>query len=221
MKLVLAVDTSRSMDQEEVRHPAGGHVEALKHKDSSEAVTEGSPDALAISYFEWAGYMVPGSVIDWHVIETEQDAIDLPACLSRDQSPRSAARRSPPRLPKGCNDRLQPLFRHETSDRRLRRRHKQFRKPGCASPRQAQWRPAWSSTDLRSCCRPSGAPGRTRQVLCRLRDWRPRFLRLCQSTRLRISLWQCAASLSWKSAVFLPPTMDGIADQPVTDCMVR
>src|SRR6185369_9543852 len=77
VKLVLAVDTSRSMDQEEARIQREGYVEALKHREFIDAVTGGLTGRIAISYFEWAGYVVPDSVIDWHVIATEQDAIDF------------------------------------------------------------------------------------------------------------------------------------------------
>ncbi|MBB3317995.1 MULTISPECIES: DUF1194 domain-containing protein [unclassified Rhizobium] len=81
VKLVLAVDTSRSMDQEEVRIQREGYVEALKHREFIEAVTGGLNGRIAISYFEWAGYVVPDSVIDWQLIATEQDAIDFAARL--------------------------------------------------------------------------------------------------------------------------------------------
>lgn len=75
VELVLAVDTSRSMDYEEVRIQREGYVEALKHKEFIEAVKSGLIGKIAISYFEWAGDIVPGSVMDWTVIESEQDAI--------------------------------------------------------------------------------------------------------------------------------------------------
>ncbi|WP_208248315.1 DUF1194 domain-containing protein [Rhizobium sp. T1470] len=92
VKLVLAVDTSRSMDQEEVRIQREGYVEALKHKEFIEAVTGGLTGRIAISYFEWAGYVVPGSVIDWHVIETQQDAIGFASKL--EQRPITTQRRT-------------------------------------------------------------------------------------------------------------------------------
>lgn len=72
--LVLAVDTSRSMDFDEVRIQREGYVEALKHQEFLNAVRNGLTGRIAISYFEWAGYVVPDSVIDWTVIETQQDA---------------------------------------------------------------------------------------------------------------------------------------------------
>lgn len=81
VELVLAVDTSRSMDYEEVRIQREGYVEALKHKEFIDAVKSGLTGRIAISYFEWAGYVVPDSVIDWQMIETEQDAIDFAAKL--------------------------------------------------------------------------------------------------------------------------------------------
>jgi hypothetical protein len=77
VELVLAVDTSRSMDYEEVRIQREGYVEALKHREFIEAVETGLLGKIAISYFEWAGDVVPNSVIGWQVIETAQDAIDF------------------------------------------------------------------------------------------------------------------------------------------------
>jgi hypothetical protein len=81
VELVLAVDTSRSMDYEEVRVQREGYVEALKHKEFIAAVKTGLTGRIAISYFEWAGDVVPESVIDWTVIENEQDAINFAAKL--------------------------------------------------------------------------------------------------------------------------------------------
>ncbi|MEZ2132371.1 MULTISPECIES: DUF1194 domain-containing protein [unclassified Sinorhizobium] len=77
VELVLAVDTSRSMDFEEIRIQREGYVEALRHREFINAVKDGLTGRIAISYFEWAGYVVPDSVIDWQLIETEQDAIDF------------------------------------------------------------------------------------------------------------------------------------------------
>jgi hypothetical protein len=81
VELVLAVDTSRSMDFEEVRIQREGYVEALKHREFIDAVRSGLIGKIAISYFEWAGEVVPNSVIDWQVIENEQDAAAFAAKL--------------------------------------------------------------------------------------------------------------------------------------------
>ncbi len=77
VELVLAVDTSRSMDYEEVRIQRQGYVEAIQHPEFIQAVKTGLIGKIAISYFEWAGDIVPNSVIDWQVIETEQDALEF------------------------------------------------------------------------------------------------------------------------------------------------
>ncbi|MDR7142446.1 DUF1194 domain-containing protein [Rhizobium sp. BE258] len=92
VKLVLAVDTSRSMDFEEVRIQREGYVEALKHKEFIDAVKGGLTGRIAISYFEWAGFVVPGSVLDWHLIETESDAIAFADKL--EQRPLNTQRRT-------------------------------------------------------------------------------------------------------------------------------
>ncbi|MBT9373270.1 DUF1194 domain-containing protein [Rhizobium sp. CSW-27] len=74
VELVLAVDTSRSMDYEEVRIQREGYVSALQHADFINAVRGGLTGRIAISYFEWAGEVDPASVLDWQVIETAEDA---------------------------------------------------------------------------------------------------------------------------------------------------
>ncbi|KKX27622.1 DUF1194 domain-containing protein [Rhizobium sp. LC145] len=81
VELVLAVDTSRSMDFEEVRIQREGYVEALRHREFMDAVRNGLIGKIAISYFEWAGEVVPDSVIDWQVIEDEEDAAAFAARL--------------------------------------------------------------------------------------------------------------------------------------------
>ncbi len=74
VELVLAVDTSRSMDYEEVRIQREGYVQALQHPDFINAVRGGLIGKIAITYFEWAGEVDPTSVLDWQVIETAEDA---------------------------------------------------------------------------------------------------------------------------------------------------
>jgi hypothetical protein len=75
VELVLAVDTSRSMDFEEVRIQREGYVEALKHREFIDAVRSGLIGKIAITYFEWAGDVVPDSVMDWTIVANEQDAL--------------------------------------------------------------------------------------------------------------------------------------------------
>ncbi len=77
VELVLAVDTSRSMDFEEVRIQREGYVEALRHREFIDAVKSGLLGRIAITYFEWAGDVVPDSVMNWTIIANEQDALEF------------------------------------------------------------------------------------------------------------------------------------------------
>ncbi|MFD1745470.1 DUF1194 domain-containing protein [Rhizobium helianthi] len=74
VELVLAVDTSRSMDYEEMRIQRQGYVAALQHPDFINAVRSGLLGRIALSYYEWAGEVDPSSVLDWQIVENEQDA---------------------------------------------------------------------------------------------------------------------------------------------------
>ena len=74
VELVLAVDTSRSMDYEEVRIQREGYVAALQHPEFINAVKMGLIGKIAITYYEWAGEVDPSSVLDWQIIETGADA---------------------------------------------------------------------------------------------------------------------------------------------------
>ena len=82
VELVLAVDTSRSMDYEEVRIQREGYINALQHAEFINAVRGGLIGRIAISYFEWAGDVDPTSVIGWQVIETPEDAAAFAAKLA-------------------------------------------------------------------------------------------------------------------------------------------
>lgn len=77
VELVLAVDTSRSMDYEEVRIQREGYVAALQHPEFINAVKMGLIGKIAITYYEWAGDVDPTSVLDWQIIETSADARDF------------------------------------------------------------------------------------------------------------------------------------------------
>lgn len=82
VELILAVDTSRSMDYEEVEIQRDGYIAALQHPDFINAVRMGLLGRIAISYYEWAGEVDPSSVIDWQIIANEADAKDFAAKLA-------------------------------------------------------------------------------------------------------------------------------------------
>ncbi|TIP00968.1 MAG: DUF1194 domain-containing protein [Mesorhizobium sp.] len=74
VELVLAVDISQSMDEEEFALQRAGYVEALRHRDFINAVRSGTNGRIALAYFEWAGVVRDDGVIAWQVIDGEDSA---------------------------------------------------------------------------------------------------------------------------------------------------
>ena len=94
LELVLAVDTSGSIDMGEARVQRLGYLEALRHPDFINAVKGGYLGRIAIGYFEWAGRVEDSSVVAWQGIEDAKDAKPLPPSskpvpLARGMAPRS------------------------------------------------------------------------------------------------------------------------------------
>lgn len=69
VELVLAVDISQSMDEEEFALQRAGYVEALRHPDFISAVRSGPKGRIALAYFEWAGVVRDDGLIAWQVID--------------------------------------------------------------------------------------------------------------------------------------------------------
>ena len=73
-EIVLAVDASGSMDPMEREIQRRGYVEALRHPDLMRAVSAGWHGRIALTYFEWAGQVRPGTVIPWRLIDSPEAA---------------------------------------------------------------------------------------------------------------------------------------------------
>ncbi|OHV88848.1 DUF1194 domain-containing protein [Mesorhizobium sp. ORS 3428] len=69
VELVLAVDISQSMDEQEFALQRAGYVEALRHPDFISAVRSGRTGRIALAYFEWAGVVRDDGVIAWQLID--------------------------------------------------------------------------------------------------------------------------------------------------------
>jgi hypothetical protein len=69
LELVLAVDVSRSMDDDEQQLQRDGYVAALTHLDVVAAITQERHGKIALSYVEWAGPDTQYKVMDWRVID--------------------------------------------------------------------------------------------------------------------------------------------------------
>jgi len=69
LELVIAVDVSRSMDDEEFRLQRNGYVEAIRHPDFVRAVTSGTYGRIALTYVEWSGRLYQKVVVPWRLID--------------------------------------------------------------------------------------------------------------------------------------------------------
>ncbi|WP_206935139.1 DUF1194 domain-containing protein [Roseococcus thiosulfatophilus] len=72
--LVLAVDVSRSIDEEEARLQREGYREALGDPRVVEAIGRGMIGAIAVAYVEWAGIEYQRLILPWMRIATQADA---------------------------------------------------------------------------------------------------------------------------------------------------
>ena len=77
LELVLAVDTSRSMDYDELRIQRDGYAAALEHPAVTSALTMGPLGKTAIYYMEWGGPDRQRVLIDWTVVASAEDAARL------------------------------------------------------------------------------------------------------------------------------------------------
>lgn len=74
LELVLAVDVSGSVDQDEARLQRDGYVAALTDPQVIDAIRGGLHGRVAIAYVEWAGYRHRRLVADWHLVRDRPTA---------------------------------------------------------------------------------------------------------------------------------------------------
>ena len=86
--LILAVDVSRSIDEEEARLQREGYRAAVSDPRVVEAIRGGMMGAIAIAYTEWAGIEFQRLVLPWTRIAGPRDAEAWAAALA--QAPRSS-----------------------------------------------------------------------------------------------------------------------------------
>jgi hypothetical protein len=80
--LVLAVDVSLSMDQDEQRAQRDGYVEAVRHPAVLDAISRGARGRIAIAYVEWGGPSTQRIVAPWSVIDGPDAAEAFAEALS-------------------------------------------------------------------------------------------------------------------------------------------
>jgi Protein of unknown function (DUF1194) len=74
LELILAVDVSSSMSEEEQRVQRGGYVSAFRDPDVARAIAVGPRGMIAVSYLEWAGPGYQRIVIPWKIIGSYDEA---------------------------------------------------------------------------------------------------------------------------------------------------
>lgn len=81
LELVLAVDISGSIDEEEARLQREGYVGAILHPEVMAAIKSGMLQRIAVTYVEWAG-RYQNTLIGWSLIEDETSAMAFAGKLS-------------------------------------------------------------------------------------------------------------------------------------------
>lgn len=82
LELVLAVDISYSVDEEEARRQRDGYVTALAHPDVISAIEGGPLGRIAVTYVEWADASFQRAAADWTVIGSQADALAFAAVVA-------------------------------------------------------------------------------------------------------------------------------------------
>ncbi len=81
LELALAVDTSRSMDVDELMLQREGYARALEHPAFTSRLSSGPLGRIAVTYFDWGAAGLSDVILPWTVLETEEDAFAAAAVL--------------------------------------------------------------------------------------------------------------------------------------------
>ncbi|WP_037459692.1 DUF1194 domain-containing protein [Skermanella stibiiresistens] len=69
LELVLAVDVSGSINDEDAALQRGGYARAVTDKRVIEAIQAGTLGRIAVTYVEWADDQLQRTVVDWRVVD--------------------------------------------------------------------------------------------------------------------------------------------------------
>ena len=83
LELVLAVDVSGSVDDEEARLQRSGYVKALTDDRVIRVIQGGRYRKIAAAYAEWGGDHIQRTLVDWTVIDGKAAAQDFAGRLAR------------------------------------------------------------------------------------------------------------------------------------------
>lgn len=77
LELILAVDISRSVDDDEFALQMQGYVNAFNHPAVIRAIQSGQHKAIAITYVQWAGPLFQAQSVPWTMISDAESAADF------------------------------------------------------------------------------------------------------------------------------------------------
>lgn len=81
LELVLAVDVSRSMDDEELELQRQGYAGAFMHQAIVQAIRAGAHGRIAVTMVEWAGSNYQKIIVPWTLVDGEQTAAEFAAAI--------------------------------------------------------------------------------------------------------------------------------------------
>ncbi|MEE8334334.1 MAG: DUF1194 domain-containing protein [Alphaproteobacteria bacterium] len=82
LELVLAIDISGSIDNEEARLQRQGYIDAITDPEIIWAIRSGTLGRIAVTYFEWAGDGYQDMVVGWTLIDGPETARAFAAKLA-------------------------------------------------------------------------------------------------------------------------------------------
>lgn len=82
LELVLAIDISGSIDEEEARLQRKGYIDALTSPEVLSAIRSGYHKRIAVTYFEWAGYELEFMIVPWRLIHDLESARAFSSALA-------------------------------------------------------------------------------------------------------------------------------------------
>jgi hypothetical protein len=85
LALVIATDTSRSIDEQEARLQREGVAAALRHPDIIAAIQSGYQRKIGVAYIDWSSSVFTSVVVNWRTI-SDQASADAYARLLTDAS---------------------------------------------------------------------------------------------------------------------------------------
>lgn len=77
LQLILAADTSVSMNPDELRMQRDGYVAAFRHRDLTDAILSGPLGRVAVTYVEWAGPADQAVVVPWTILADRKGVADF------------------------------------------------------------------------------------------------------------------------------------------------